>query len=107
MNEAPMSELSVVDHLGITVANIEASVKWYQTSFNCVVLYQDKREAMLQFDNVKLSLTLPSYHPAHIAFQKADAATYGELREQADGSRSTLVGDPTGNMVELLVSANK
>ena len=102
-----MAELSVVDHLGITVANIEASVKWYQTSFNCTVLYQDKREAMLQFENVKLSLTLPSYHPAHIAFHKTDAATYGELHKQTDGSLSTLVGDPTGNIVELIATSSK
>lgn len=102
-----MDALDSMDHVGIVVANLDAAIKWYQTSFACELLYQDKKEALLQFANVKLALTLPSYHPPHLAFEKKDAATYGELHKQADGRLSTIVGDPTGNIVELIAQPNE
>ena len=91
-----------IDHFSINVADIQSSINWYMTSFNCSVLYQDNKQAILQFANVKLALTLPSVLPPHIALARDDAATLGELRKRADGTSSTFISDPTGNPVEIV-----
>lgn len=94
--------LDSLHHIALTVADIEQSVEWYTTSFHCEVLYHERTEAMIQFDNIRLQLFLPSQQPPHIACVRSDAKTFGELREHRDGMQSTFVADPTGNVVELI-----
>ena len=91
-----------IDHFAINVKDIKASVSWYTTSFSCAVLYQDNTFALLEFSNIKLALILPSQQPSHVAFKRKDAHTLGELRKQKDGSKSTFIADPTGNMIEIM-----
>ena len=96
------ASLTVIDHLAINVADIEKSVRWYLSSFNCRLLTQQRTFAMLQFANTRLILLLPSEQPGHIAFALADAATHGELHQQPEGHWSAFIADPTGNPVELV-----
>ena len=95
-------QLDSIDHITLTAGDIDMMVDWYTSSFSCEILERSTTEATLLFDNIKLTLVLPSQHPAHIALEKTDAETYGELREQSDGKNSTYVSDPTGNIVELI-----
>jgi len=99
-----MSGLDTIHHIALTVADIDDSVRWYQTSFSCEVIHQEARLAILQFANIQLTLVLPSLQNTHIAYIRDDAETLGELREQVDGSQSTFVADPTGNPVEIVCS---
>ncbi len=95
-------QLDRLHHIAINVADIEKSLKWYQSSFRCEVVYRDRTQAVLQFVNVRLTLVLPNTEPSHIAFERDDAKTLGELRERPDGTESTFVADPTGNVIEIL-----
>ena len=47
-------QLSKIDHLAIIVDNIEKSVDYYSTKFNCEVKFKDSTWAMLKFDNINL-----------------------------------------------------
>jgi catechol 2,3-dioxygenase-like lactoylglutathione lyase family enzyme len=102
MNTAPSRD--EVDHIAILVADIDQSVRWYLSSFSCDLIEQGNTYAVIQFENIKVVLTLPSIDPPHIGLKKVDAHTYGELRQRSDGAVSTYVSDPTGNIVELLKS---
>ena len=42
-------QLSKIDHLAIVVENIEESVEYYSTKFNCEVKHKDATWAMLKF----------------------------------------------------------
>ncbi len=97
-----MSSLSSIDHVALAVADIEDSVRWYQSSFSCELIYKNKQLAILQFANLRLTLVLPSMENTHVAYVCEDAETFGELYEQVDGTLSTFVSDPTGNPVELV-----
>lgn len=97
-----MSELTTIHHLAINVANLEKSIQWYRTSFNCELISQEKTEAVLQFANLRLVLVLPSQEPGHAAYGKDNAEAFGELRKRSDGVESTFVADPTGNVVEIV-----
>ena len=97
-------ELSAVDHITLSVADIEQTVKWYQSSFDCEVVFQNTTQALLRFQNIDLALALPSQQQPHLGFVKSDANTYGELLDQADGRKSTFVSDPAGNVVELIAN---
>ena len=96
-----------IDHIAVTVADLERSVRWYTTSFGCELLRRDKTQAVLRFANVDLVLTLPSSIPDHVAFCRKDASALGELHELADGRRSTFVSDPTGNPVEIIEAGDE
>lgn len=91
-----------IDHICINVSNIEQAIAWFQSSFSCKVVYQKTQEAMLQFENIKLQLTLPAKIPSHLAFFKTDADTLGLLRTQEDGSQSTYISDTSGNLIEVI-----
>lgn len=99
-----MSQLTTIHHVTIQVANIPQALAWYRSSFDCEVLFEDVREAILQFENIRLCLSLPNTQQRHVAFVRDDAATLGELFTQADGIRSTLLSDPSGNVVEIVAS---
>ena len=94
--------LDRIDHITLQVADIEASIRWYQSSFHCELMQQDRFRARLRFDNVELTLILPSQEPPHLAFYRADAHTLGALRLRPDGRHSTFIADPTGNPIEIV-----
>lgn len=102
-----MEELSKVHHIAITVADLKRSVKWYMTSFNCRPIFESPQEVVLAFANIHLSLVLPSHEQPHVAFERSDANTLGELRERKNGVFSTFLSDPTGNMVEIIGASPK
>ena len=57
-----------LDHIAITVKDIEKSIKWYTRKFNASVLYKDETWGMLEIGGTKIALTLKSQHPPHFAF---------------------------------------
>ena len=95
-------ELSTIDHITINVSNLDSSIKWYQTSFNCYLLYQGRTLAILEFNNVKLILSLPNDQRTHLGVIKEDAESFGEIMKQSDLCYSTFISDPSGNPVELI-----
>ena len=94
--------LSSINHVTICVSNIEQAVNWYQESFSCELIKYEPTIAVLEFANMKLVLSLPSLERPHVAFDKANADSFGELKEMKDGSLGTYIADPTGNIVELV-----
>jgi catechol 2,3-dioxygenase-like lactoylglutathione lyase family enzyme len=96
-----------IDHIAVTVADLEQAIRWYTSSFACQLLQHDRTQATLRFDNIDLVLTLPSSLPGHLAFCRRDAATLGELHELADGRRSTLIADPAGTPVEIIEASSE
>jgi catechol 2,3-dioxygenase-like lactoylglutathione lyase family enzyme len=98
------SELTSIDHVLVNINNIEESVKWYQSSFECEVLYRSKTLAVLQFSNIKIVLSLPSEQRPHLGIQKSEASSFGELMEQSDLCISTFIADPSGNPIELVAT---
>ena len=99
---SPHSVFDSIDHIAVNVSDIVRAVKWYQSSFRCELVFQDKSQAVLQFANVRLQLVLPSMDPPHLAFVRDDAGKLGELRERADSRFTTFIADSTGNMVEII-----
>jgi hypothetical protein len=95
-------QLDAMDHVAITVTNVQLALDWYVRNFQCEVLYQDESWALLQFANVKLALVVPHQHPAHLGFVRPDAAEFGALTAHRDGTRSAYLTDPAGNAVEFL-----
>lgn len=99
---ASVGTLDTLDHVAISVHDIGESVRWYSENFQCRVTYQDATWALLEFANVRLALVIPSQHPPHIAFVRADAEQFGPLKAHRDGTRSTYIADVSGNPVEIL-----
>jgi catechol 2,3-dioxygenase-like lactoylglutathione lyase family enzyme len=91
-----------IDHFAIAVADLNAASQWYQTSFKCEEIYRDTKQIILQFENIKLALVLPSQERPHLAIERSDADTFGSLRDLASGVKSCFISDPTGNPVELI-----
>ena len=83
-----MPNLDKIPHVTINVSDVEASVNWYKTSFECEVIYQDIRNARLRFSNVDLILCLPNVERHHVAYNKNNAETFGEMIEKNDGRKS-------------------
>ena len=101
---AETNSLDRIDHVAVSVRDIDRAVAWYTASFRCRVTYRDATWAFLEFDNLKLALVIPEQHPAHIAFVSPDAGTFGPLETRRDGTRSTYVADPSGNSVEIMAA---
>jgi catechol 2,3-dioxygenase-like lactoylglutathione lyase family enzyme len=97
-----MPHLDSLDHVAIPVQDVPSSVDWYTRTFHCKVKYQDETWALLDFDNIRLALVIPSQHPAHIGILSGEAGKFGELKTHRDGTRSCYVKDPAGNAVEIL-----
>jgi extradiol dioxygenase family protein len=91
-----------IHHIAIEVEDIGRAVSWYMERFSCQVSYRDDTWAMLEFDNVKLALVIPSQHPRHVAFARDDAARFGKLKAHRDGAASVYVKDSEGNVVEII-----
>lgn len=98
------NSLDAIDHVALSVSNIEEAAAWYQQHFCCRVVYQDETWAMLQFANTRLALVLPDRHPPHLGFYKAKAKDFGLLKPHRDGTASVYVTDPAGNSVEILAT---
>ena len=49
-----ISKLNTIDHLAITVDDINKSVSWYLENYTCEVIYADDTWAFLQFKNIKM-----------------------------------------------------
>jgi catechol 2,3-dioxygenase-like lactoylglutathione lyase family enzyme len=93
------------DHVALSVQDISRSVEWYRANAGAGVLYQDDTWALLDAGGVKLALTLPQQHPAHIAFDIGPSPSPEFLqtaRVHRDGSISRYVVDPDGNAVEWI-----
>ena len=91
-------------HVGIVVKNIKHSVAWYTTKFNCKTEYIDDSWAMLLFpEGGYLALVTDTQHPPHFWIETPDAESYGELKEHRDGTRTSYIKDPDGNVIELLL----
>jgi catechol 2,3-dioxygenase-like lactoylglutathione lyase family enzyme len=90
-----------LDHVAVSVQNIEESVKWYTSRFKCRVVYQDATWALLEFGNVRLAFVIPEQHPPHIAIL-GDPRSYGVPLPHRDGTSSVYIQDPNGAKVEIL-----
>lgn len=97
-----INNFDTVDHITISVANLESSIQWYLSSFKCEVVYRQNTLAILKFSNLKIVLSLPSDQRPHVGYLKQNAAEFGEIMEQSDSCMSTFIADPTGNPVELI-----
>lgn len=98
-----------LDHIAITVKEIEKSVNWYVRKFNASVLYKDESWAMLSIGDAKIALTLDSQHPPHFAF-KVDSVNdipSNDLGVHRDCSIYSYISDPDGNVVEVLCYLEK
>jgi catechol 2,3-dioxygenase-like lactoylglutathione lyase family enzyme len=100
--EGRTTVLDRIEHVALSVTDLDGAVAWYTSKFRCTVDYRDATWALLTFDNVKLALVIPEQHPPHIAFASSDAEAFGKLTTHRDGTRSTYVKDPAGNDVEIM-----
>jgi catechol 2,3-dioxygenase-like lactoylglutathione lyase family enzyme len=96
--------LDRIDHVAISVLDLDSAVDWYTSKFRCTIVYRDSTWALLEFENVKLALVIPDQHPPHIAFTRSDADAFGALTTHRDGTRSTYVKDSAGNPVEIMAA---
>jgi catechol 2,3-dioxygenase-like lactoylglutathione lyase family enzyme len=96
--------LDRIDHVAVSVRDIDEAVAWYTATFRCRVTYRDASWAFLEFDNLRLALVIPEQHPPHIALASPHAEDFGPLKTHRDGTRSTYVRDPSGNSVEILAA---
>ncbi len=95
-------KLSRLHHVAIQVKDLLRAIEWYQKKFSCCVVYQDDTWAMLEFENIRLALVMPSQHPAHLAVLSDHAENYGRLTKHRDGVRSVYIQDSEDNAVEIL-----
>ena len=102
MADTDSNELDSINHFAINVSDVNKAISWYQKSFRCKLIFQDKTQALLQFANIRLALVQPSIDPPHLAIERHDASALGELRDRPDGNRSTFLADSTGNLVEIM-----
>ena len=92
-----------IDHIAISVGNINEACEWYRGTFEAKVLYSDETWALLEFDNVKLALFLKDSHPPHFAVEvNPENFDNLEFKEHRDGSKYHYLTDPWGNCVELI-----
>lgn len=90
-----------VDHVAISVTDVQGTVDWYLKNFSCKVAYQDDTWALLEFANIRVAFVLPQQHPPHFALLR-DPSLFGVPKTHRDGTRSVYVSDPSGNSVEVL-----
>lgn len=94
--------LDAIDHIAISVQDIQQAVDWYVERFRCRVRYQDTTWALLEFGNIKLAMVHQGQHPPHVGFFRPDAERFGDLKLHRDGTRFVYLEDPFGNVVEIL-----
>ena len=92
-----------IDHIAIQVDDIYEACGWYGALFGAKTLYHDDSWAILEFDNVKLALTLANTHPPHVAVAVNPQKWPNlEFKQHRDGSNYHYLTDPWGNCVELI-----
>ena len=96
-----IKSFDVVDHVAISVSDVQGTVDWYMKNFKCQIAYQDETWALLEFANIRLAFVLPAQHPPHFALL-GDPGKFGEPKAHRDGTRSVYLHDPSGNSVEVL-----
>ena len=94
-------------HAALSVTDIDEGVRWYEKNLQAKVAYKDNTWALLEVGDIALALVLPDQHPPHLAFERRDAETFGELSLHRDGTASVYVQDPFGNTVEFLIPNEK
>ena len=92
----------IVDHIAIVVKDIKDSIIFYTTKFQCLEIYSDSTWAILQFENIKLSLVKENEHPAHIAFIDDKVIYDSKSVTHRDGTISKYIKDKDGNSLELI-----
>lgn len=97
--------LDHIHHVAVPVADLDASLQWYEEIFAVDVVYRDDSWALLAFDNVHLALVLPEQHPPHFAVLRDDAAEFGALTPHRDGTASVYIADPADNAVEIMTGS--
>ncbi len=100
MNGLP--QLDSLHHIAVLTHNLKESLRWYRDHFRCEVVYEDDTWAMIQFANVQLALVVPEQHPPHLGFMVPNAERFGPMKTHRDGTQSTYIADPSGNVVEML-----
>ena len=98
--------LDHVHHIAIQIQDIEQSVAWHASHFNCEVSYPDDSLELLKFDNVSLALVLPNKHPLHFAVTREDVTSFAKHALHPGGTSSFYIQDPSGNNVEMLKLAD-
>lgn len=89
-------------HIALQVQDIGKALAWYRAHFDIQTIYEDGSWAMLRFANIDLALVVPGQHPAHVAIERDDAASFGPLVKHRDGTASVYFADPFGNVIEVL-----
>ena len=91
-----------IDHIAISVADIDRALKWYMRRFSAKIVYQDDTWAMIEFANVKLALVVEEQHPPHIALSSNYQYPQGKYKTHRDGSVSCYLKDVDDNVLELM-----
>ena len=94
--------LDHIHHIAIQIQDIEQSIAWYISHFDCEVSYRDDSWALLKFDNILLALVQANQHPPHFAVTRDDISSFGTPVPHRDGTSSVYIRDPSGNNVEML-----
>lgn len=91
-----------IDHVAITVANMEESIKWYEENLEATALYSDETWGILEVGNTKIALMTGDKHKPHIAFRVEDMSRFDldEVKVHRDGVLYVYREDPDGNCVE-------
>jgi len=91
-----------LDHVAISVTNIQNSIDWYVKEFNALVEYHDTTWAMMNISGTKIALIKSNYHKPHIAFTQDAVSPPEDAKTHRDGSKYIYTEDPDGNMIEKI-----
>ena len=96
----------MLDHVAISVSDVDTSVSWYVKNCKAIVLHKDETWAMLSVGSTKLALTVKSQHPPHIAFRVDSLEEIPCEKEDIgihrDGSKYLYARDPDENVIEWI-----
>ncbi|MCC6125348.1 MAG: VOC family protein [Pirellulales bacterium] len=103
-DDATLIPLEAIDHIAVEADDVKTAVAWYAERFQCRIDYQDDTWALLSFANIRLAFVTKGDHRPHIGFKRPDAESFGSLKRHRDGTRYVYLGDPAGNVVEILAA---
>ena len=91
-----------IDHVAVTVTNIERSIKWYEDNLDAEVIYSDDTWAIMKAGDIKIALMIGDKHKPHIAFRVEDMHAFdqSEIGIHRDGVIYVYKEDPDGNCIE-------
>lgn len=99
-----------LDHIAVSVENIENSVSWYCKNLNAKVRYKDETWAMLSIGDTKIALTIGNTHPPHIAFSVSSTSLFpkgSKISTHRDESKYFYQKDPDGNTIEWIYYSDR